>query len=159
MLNKITPEELAKRPSKDEYYLGIADQVLRRSTCLRRKYGAVLVKNDEIVSTGYNGSPRGEKNCCDTGFCERESHGVAKGERYELCVAIHAEDNAITSASRSTAIGSTLYIVGREVASGELANPCPCKMCRRKIKNAGITRVVGIFKDGEIKDIDINSYD
>lgn len=159
MFEKISPEELAKRPTKDEDYLGIADVVLRRSTCLRRKYGAVLVKNDEVIATGYNGSPRGEKNCCDVGFCEREAHGVAKGERYELCVAIHAEDNAITSAGRSRAIGSTLYIVGREVATGEIANPHPCKMCRRKIKNAGITRVVGFFNDGVIRDIDIDSYE
>lgn len=161
MFDKVDTVELEGRPSKDEYYLKIADQVLRRSTCLRRKYGAVLVKNDEIVSTGYNGSPRGEANCCDKRYCEREAQGVAKGERYELCVAIHAEDNAITSASRSTAMGSTLYIVGREVASGELANPCPCKMCRRKIKNAGISRVVGVFKEGDsemIRDINIDSY-
>lgn len=142
------------RPSKDEYYLGIADQVLRRSTCIRRNYGAVLVKNDEIVATGYNGSPRGEANCCDTGYCEREKQGVAKGERYELCCAIHAEDNAITSAGRDKAFGSTLYIVGRENASGEYANPCPCMMCRRKIINAGIKRVVGLF-NGEVKDIEI----
>lgn len=142
------------RPSKDEYYLGIADQVLRRSTCIRRNYGAVLVKNDEIVATGYNGSPRGEANCCDTGYCEREKQGVAKGERYELCCAIHAEDNAITSAGRDKAFGSTLYIVGREHTSGEYANPCPCIMCRRKIVNAGIKRVVGLF-NGEVKDIEV----
>ena len=142
------------RPSKDEYYLGIADQVLRRSTCIRRNYGAVLVKNDEIVATGYNGSPRGEDNCCDTGYCEREKQGVAKGERYELCCAIHAEDNAITSAGRDKAFGSTLYIVGREHNTGAYANPCPCMMCRRKIVNAGIKRVVGLF-DGEVKDIEV----
>lgn len=148
-----------KRISKDEYYLGIAEAVLKRSTCLRRNYGAVLVKNDEIVSTGYNGSPRGEENCCDTGYCEREAQNVPKGERYELCVAIHAEDNAITSAGRDKAIGSTLYIVGREHGKDEYANPCPCMMCRRKIVNAGIKRVVGLFKndDGttEIRDIDV----
>lgn len=142
-----------QRISKDKYYLGIADAVLKRSTCIRRNYGAVLVKNDEIVSTGYNGSPRGEVNCCDTGSCEREKQGVAKGERYELCVAIHAEDNAISSAGRDKALGATLYIVGREAATGEYANPCPCMMCRRKIVNAGIERVVGMF-NGEIKEID-----
>lgn len=144
-----------KRISKDEYYLGIAESVLRRSTCLRRKYGVVLVKNDEIISTGYNGSPRGEKNCCDTGYCEREVCGVAKGERYELCVAIHAEDNAITSAGRDKAFGSTLYIVGKEADNDSYANPCPCKMCRRKIVNAGIKRVVGLV-NGIVEDIDIN---
>lgn len=146
------------RPSKDEYYLKIADAVLRRSTCLRRKYGAVLVKNDEIVSTGYNGSPRGEKNCCDTGKCEREEQGIPKGERYELCCAIHAEDNAITSAGRDKALGATLYIVGRNTMDDSLANPAPCMMCRRKIVNAGIKRVVGLFDINDdiiIKDIDV----
>ena len=142
------------RISKDEYYISIADAVLKRSTCIRRNYGVVLVKNDEIVATGYNGSARGECNCCDTGYCEREKQGVAKGERYELCVALHAEDNAITSAGRDKAFGSTLYIVGRENSSGEYSNPCPCMMCRRKIINAGIKRVVGMF-NGEIKDIPI----
>ena len=145
------------RISKDAYYIGIAEAVLERSTCLRRKYGAVLVKNDEIVSTGYNGSPRGEKNCCDVGYCEREAQGVPKGERYELCVAIHAEDNAITSAGRANALDATLYIVGKNVSDGSYANPSPCMMCRRKIVNAGIKRVVGLFEDGDttvIKDID-----
>lgn len=149
------------RISKDEYYIGIAEAVLKRSTCLRRNYGAVLVKNDEIVATGYNGSPRGEQNCCDTGYCEREKQNVPKGERYELCVAIHAEDNAITSAGRDKANGGTLYIVGMEADGSKHANPCPCMMCRRKIVNAGIKRVVGLFtnEDGttEIKDIDVKA--
>lgn len=144
------------RPSKDEYYINIAKAVLERSTCIRRKYGAVLVKDDEIIATGYNGAPRGETNCCDIGYCEREKQNVPKGERYELCVSIHAEDNAITSASRSKASGSTLYIAGLEVANGEYANPCPCTMCRRKIVNAGVKRVVGIFNDGIIKDINVS---
>ena len=102
------------RISKDEYYLSIADDVLKRSTCLRRNYGVVIVKNDEIIATGYNGAARGEPNCCDTGTCARQALGVSSGERYELCVAIHAEDNAITSAGRSRCQGATLYIVGRE---------------------------------------------
>ena len=147
------------RPNKDQYYLKIAEAVLERSTCLRRKYGSVLVKNDEIVSTGYNGAPRGERNCCDLGYCERESKGVPKGERYELCCAIHSEDNAITSAGREKANGATLYIVGKEVATGKYANPSPCMMCRRKIVNAGIKRVVGLFTDemGEfVRDINVN---
>ena len=144
------------RPSKDEYYLGIADAVLRRSTCLRRKYGAVLVKGDEIVSTGYNGSPRGEDNCCDCGYCEREAQNIPKGERYELCKAIHAEDNAISSAGRHRACGATLYIVGRNVMDGSLASPAPCMMCRRKIVNEGITRVVGLV-NGKPTDIDVSN--
>lgn len=140
------------RISKDEYYLGIAEAVLRRSTCIRRNYGVVLVKNDEIIATGYNGSPRGEENCCDCNKCKREEMGIAKGERYELCVAIHAEDNAITSAGRERAYGSTLYIVGKE-QNGKYANPAPCMMCRRKIVNAGISRVVGCI-DGKPEELD-----
>ena len=145
------------RLSKDEYYLVIAEAVLKRSTCLRRNYGAVLVKDDEIVATGYNGSVRGEANCCDTGVCEREALNIPKGERYELCCAIHAEDNAITSAGRHKACGATLYIVGKNTADGSYANPAPCMMCRRKIVNAGVTRVVGLV-DGKPKDIDVRSY-
>ena len=147
------------RISKDEYYIGIADAVLKRSTCLRRHYGAVLVKNDEIVATGYNGAPRGEMNCCDREYCEREAQGVAKGERYELCVAIHAEDNAITSAGRDKANGGTLYIVGRNSSDNTYASPCPCMMCRRKIVNAGIKRVVGLFNNNgvtSIREIDVS---
>ncbi len=146
-----------KRITKDEYYLGIAEAVLKRSTCIRRNYGAVIVKNDEIVATGYNGAPRGEQNCIDLNYCERERQGVPKGERYELCVAIHAEDNAITSAGRDKANGATLYIVGKEHGSAKYANPCPCMMCRRKIVNAGIARVVGLFeRNGELQVEDIN---
>ena len=150
------------RPSKDEYYLGIAEAVLKRSTCLRRNYGAVLVKDDVIVGTGYNGSPRGEANCCDLNYCDREAQNIPKGERYELCVAIHAEDNAIMNAGRDKANGATLYIVGLEHQAGgkagsdsdkKYANPCPCMMCRRKIVNAGVKRVVGLV-DGVPKDIE-----
>ena len=145
---------MCKRISKDEYYLGIAEAVLARSTCLRRKYGAVIVNNDEIVSTGYNGAPRGEQNCIDCGYCERERLNVPKGERYELCVAVHAEQNAVISASRKDTVGATIYIVGKEVATGDYANPAPCMICRRMIKNAGIVRCVGIV-DGVPKDIEI----
>lgn len=136
------------RVSKDMYYLNIADAVLARSTCLRRKYGAVIVKDDEIVSTGYNGSPRGEENCIDTGNCVRETLNVPKGQRYELCVAIHAEQNAIISAARSEMQGATIYIVGREAKTGDYADTTPCLICRRMIKNAGIKRCVGM-KDGK----------
>lgn len=142
------------RISKDEYYLAIAEVVLKRSTCLRRNYGVVIVKDDEIISTGYNGAARGEPNCSDTGSCIRESMGVPSGERYELCVAIHAEDNAITSAGRSRCQGATLYIAGRNVADGSYANPQPCKMCRRKIINAGISKVIGLV-DGKPKEIEL----
>lgn len=145
---------MAKRMSKDVYYLGIAEAVLQRSTCLRRKYGAIIVKDDEIIATGYNGAPRGEENCSDCGFCYRESLGIPKGERYELCKSVHAEQNAIISAARRDMIGATIYIVGREVATGEYANPAPCIICRRMIVNAGIVRCVGMV-DGEAADIEL----
>jgi dCMP deaminase len=128
------------RPNKDVYYLGIAQAVSKRSTCLRRQYGAVIVKDDEIVSTGYNGSPRGDVNCCDSGSCWRESHNIPHGEQYEKCVAVHAEQNAIISASRRELLGATLYLVGME--NGKLIEAKPCEICARMIKNAGISRVV-----------------
>ena len=131
------------RIKKDDYYLNIAESVIQRSTCLRRQYGAIIVNNDEVVSTGYNGAPRGERNCCDCGFCQREALGIPKGERYERCVAVHAEQNAIISAARKDMIGGTIYIVGLECSDGSYANPAPCKICRRFIKNAGIIRCVG----------------
>lgn len=143
------------RPSKDEYYLKIAEAVLERSTCLRRKYGAVLVKDDQIIATGYNGSPRGEVNCCDSGICKREEYNIPKGERYELCCAIHAEDNCISSAGRQKAIGATLYIVGKNTSDGSYANPQPCLMCRRKIVNASVARVVGLL-NGEVTELDVS---
>lgn len=143
------------RVSKDGYYLRIAESTLERSTCLRRKYGAVIVNNDEIISTGYNGAPRGEANCIDTGVCERERLGIPKGERYELCVAVHAEQNAIISAARKDMVDSTIYIVGKEVETGEYANPAPCLICRRMLVNAGIKRCVGLI-DGEIKEISLS---
>ena len=132
-----------KRIDKENYYLDIAETVLERATCLRRIYGAIIVKNDEIISTDYNGAPRGRKNCVDMGFCTREAMQVPRGERYELCRSVHAEMNAIISAARRDTLGSTLYLVGREYRSGELLHQATsCSMCRRLIINAGISRVV-----------------
>ena len=145
-----------ERISKDRYYLSIAEMAAQRSTCLRRRYGAIIVNNDEIVSSGYNGAPRGEMNCCDCGSCEREAKGVPKGERYELCVAVHAEQNAIISASRREMDGGTIYIVGIDAKDGSYANPAPCLICRRLIVNAGITRCVGLV-NGEVRDIPLHS--
>ncbi len=132
-----------KRIDKENYYLDIAETVLERSTCLRRCYGAIIVKNDEIVSTGYNGAPRGRKNCMDLGYCAREAMNVPSGQRYELCRSVHAEMNAIISAARRDTLGSTLYLAGREAKSGELLHDATsCSMCRRMIINAGLERVV-----------------
>ena len=135
------------RIDKQNYYLSIAEAVAKRSTCLRRKYGAIIVNNDEIVSSGYNGAPRGEKNCSDCGYCRREQLNVPKGERYELCRSVHAEQNAIISAARREMIGGTIYIVGLE-KDGTYANPAPCTICRRLIVNAGIAYCIGLYHDG-----------
>lgn len=132
-----------KRTSKENYYLDIADAVLQRSTCLRRMYGAIIVRNDEIISTGYNGAPRGRINCTDAGRCARVEMKIPSGERYELCRSVHAEANAIISASRRDMIGSTLYLVGRDAQTHELlTNATSCSMCRRQVINAGIERVI-----------------
>ena len=138
------------RIPKQEYYLTIARTVALRSTCIRRQYGAIIVKNDEIIATGYNGAPRGEINCVTCGYCEREARGVPKGERYELCVSVHAEGNAIISAARRDMIGSTIYIVGLE-ADGSCADPNPCMMCRRLIVNAGIRKAIGLTDGGPVE--------
>ena len=131
------------RTNKQNYYLDIADAVLERSTCLRRKYGAIIVRSDEILSTGYNGAPRGRKNCSDLGGCMREKLGIPSGERYELCRSVHAEANAIISAARRDMIGATLYLVGRDARTNELLSTAmSCAMCKRQIINAGIERVV-----------------
>ena len=132
-----------KRTDKINYYLDIAASVLERSTCLRRKYGAIIVRNDEIISTGYIGAPRGRCNCSDLGRCTREELRIPSGERYELCRSVHAEANAIISASRRDMLGGTLYLVGRDAQTGEyLTTTTPCSMCRRLIINSGIETVV-----------------
>ncbi len=132
-----------QRRDKINYYLDIAETVAARGTCLRRNFGAIIVKNDQIVATGYTGAPRGRRNCCDMGYCAREKMNIPRGERYELCRSVHAEANAIISASRSDMIDSTLYLVGKEVSTGEyVKNTSSCAMCKRTIINAGIATVV-----------------
>ena len=131
------------RVDKNNYYLDIAETVTERGTCLRRNFGAIIVKNDEIVATGYTGAPRGRKNCSDLGFCMREKLNIPRGERYELCRSVHAEANCIISASRRDTIGATLYLVGKDVKTKELVeNANSCSMCKRMIINAGIEKVV-----------------
>ena len=131
------------RQDKINYYLDIAETVSKRCTCMRRHYGAVIVKNDEIVSTGYVGAPRGRKNCIDIGECVRSKLNIPRGERYELCRSVHAEANAIISASREKMIDSTLYMTGTECETGKyISNSNSCSMCKRLIINAGIKTVV-----------------
>ena len=131
------------RVSKTNYYLDIAGTVLERSTCLKHKYGAIIVKNDSIVSTGYNGAPRGRKNCSDTGVCVCGDCGCGGEERYDLCRSVHAEANCIISATREQMLDSTLYLCGIDAASGEIIkDACSCQMCKRLIINAGISKVI-----------------
>lgn len=131
------------RRSKENYYLDIADAAQERSTCLRRRFGAIIVRDDEIVATGYNGAPRGRRNCSDLQYCARRELNVPAGQRYELCRSVHAEANAIISAARRDMLGATLYLVGRDAATDEYyPETTPCAMCRRLIINAGIAKVV-----------------
>ena len=118
-------------------------QKLLRGTCLRRNFGAVIVKNDTIISTGYVGAPRGRANCNELHYCTREKLQVPRGERYELCRSVHAEQNAIINASRSEMLGATLYLVGLENRTGGYVEAAaPCSLCKRMIINAGIERVI-----------------
>ena len=140
---------IKNRISKDRYYLDIALAVSKRSTCLKRHYGCVIVNNDEIIATGYNGAPRGVGNCCDKGFCSRLDKPHNSGD-YSDCFSVHAEQNAMLSASRKEMIGSTLYLSGEELIDGEYIriNECmPCPICHRMIMNSGISRVIGKYKE------------
>ena len=144
------------RIDKANYYLDIAATVLERSTCLRRCYGAIIVNNDEIISSGYNGAPRGRRNCGDLGFCTREELNIPSGERYELCRSVHAEANAIISASRRDMVGATLYMACRDPRTGALIpGSTSCSMCRRQIINAGIRQVVIRDTDTEYRVVDV----
>ena len=146
-----------KRIDKNNYYLDIATSALERSTCLRRKWGAVIVKDDEIISTGYNGAPWGRKNCTDLGKCIREELEIPRGERYELCRSVHAEQNAIISAPRSSMIGSTLYLVGIDAKTGNyVENSMSCSMCKRFIINSGIKKIVIRDTKTKYREIDVN---
>jgi Deoxycytidylate deaminase len=131
------------RREKENYYLDIAETVLERGTCIRRNFGAIIVKNDQIVSTGYTGAPRGRKNCVDMNICIREKLSIPRGERYELCRSVHAESNCIIHAARNDMIGATLYLVGKDAKTGEIVKEAnACSMCKRLIINAGIKKIV-----------------
>lgn len=147
------------RRDKINYYLDIAETVLERGTCLRRNFGAIIVNNDQIISTGYVGAPRGRKNCVDLGVCVRETLKVPRGERYELCRSVHAEQNAIIHADRENMIGSTLYLVGKDAKTGEyVENASACSMCKRMIINAGIQNVI-IRNNKEVYTVvDVNDW-
>ena len=148
-----------ERIDKTNYYHDIAQTVLERSTCRRRHCGAIIVRNDEIIATGYNGAPRGRINCDELGYCVRVQLAIPSGERYELCRSVHAEANAIISASRRECIGATLYLCGRDAASGELLrDTTSCSMCRRNIINAGIAQVIIRNTPTEFTVVDVEDW-
>ena len=147
------------RRSKENYYLDIAEAALERSTCLRRQFGAIIVRDDEIVATGYNGAPRGRHNCSDLGRCTRRELNIPAGERYELCRSVHAEANAIISAARRDMVGGTLYLVGRNAQTGELLHDATsCAMCRRMVINAGLSKVVIRTTASEFSVVDVQDW-
>lgn len=148
-----------ERRDKTNYYLDLAEVVSQRGTCIRRLYGAVIVKNDEVISTGYVGAPRGRKNCSDLGTCIREKMSVPRGERYELCRSVHAEANAIISTEREKMIGSTIYLVGFNLPTMEyVENGSSCSMCKRLIINAGIEKVVVRDSKSEYRIIQVQEW-
>lgn len=141
-------KKISKRPGWDEYFIDIARAVSARATCLRRRYGAVITKNNVIVSTGYNGAPAGMKDCLEAGKCTRKELQIPHGERYELCHSVHAEANAIIRASCDELGGATIYISGADDNIRECHSE-PCMMCKRMILNSRIARVV--YSDGNGK--------
>ena len=146
-----------ERRDKINYYLDLAEMVSQRSTCLRRRYGAVIVNNDEVVSTGYNGAPRGRKNCTEVGWFIREKLKIPRGERYEICRSVHAEANAIISAARDRMLGASLYLTGVDAQTGEyVANSSSCSMCKRQVINAGITKVYVRDDKDNYRVVDVN---
>lgn len=141
---------MSKRPSWDQYFLNIALAVAARSTCLRRRYGAVIVLDNVIISTGYNGAQRAAPNCIDRGVCKRQELNVPPGERYELCEAVHAEMNAVINAPPAQMKNATIYIRGFHVETETPAVSKPCLLCSRIIKNSQIARVVTTDEQGNI---------
>lgn len=148
-----------ERIDKHNYYLDVAETIIKRATCIRRNRGAVIVKNDEIVSTGYSGAPRGRANCSELGYCARNIMNFKSGEHYELCRSVHAEQNAVISAGRKNTLGATLYLVGKEYESGKLLdNDDCCIMCKRVIINAGIEKVVIRINKTDYKVVNVQDW-
>ena len=147
------------RRDKHNYYLDIAETVLERGTCLRRNYGSIIVKDDEIIATGYTGAPRGRKNCCDIGTCKREELNIPRGTQYEKCRSVHAELNCCLSCSRRDMIGSTLYLAGKDMKTGELVKDADsCSMCKRAIINSGIEKVIIRDTQDEYRVINVRKW-
>jgi len=140
------------RPSKDEYYMGIAKEVSKRATCFRLKGGSIIVKDDQIIATGYIGAPRKTKDCLDRGYCLRDKLAIPHGKQYEICRSVHTEMNAIINAARagSALLGGTMYIYA-ENGKGERVDSFPCYICKKMIINAGLEKVITATKEGLMK--------
>jgi len=143
MVKAKAPKKL-KRISKEEYYLGIAKGVAKRSTCFRRSIGAIIVRDDQIISTGYVGAPRKTKDSLEHGFCLRDKLRIPHGQRYELCRSVHAEQNAIINAARAgvSLLGGDMFIYGVSAETGGRINAFPCFICKKMIINSGLNRVI-----------------
>lgn len=148
-----------ERRDKHNYYLDIAETILKRGTCLRRNYGSIIVKNDEVIATGYAGAPRQRANCTDIGYCMRDKLNIQRGQMYEKCRSVHSEVNAIISAERKDMIGATLYLVGIEKKTGKyIENANSCAMCKRVIINAGIENVIIRDTEDEYRIIKVQDW-
>lgn len=152
--------ESVDRPSKKEYYLRIAEEVARRSTCYRVNIGAIIVRDDQIIATGYVGAPRKTRDCRQHGFCLRNNLEVPHGHRYELCRSVHSEQNAIINAARAgvSLFGGDMYIYAQSIEDGRLIDGVPCFICKKMIVNAGINRVISSMSDGTVKAFDVAEW-
>lgn len=159
MYSLVLLEDVMSRVSKHNYYLDIAETVAERCTCMRKKFGAIIVKDDVIVSTGYNGAPRGRQNCSDLNCCMRDKLNIPRGERYELCRSVHAEANAIIAASRERMLGATIYMACIDSKTGELVSGTnSCMMCKRLVINAGISQLIVRDTRDDYRVIDVQSW-
>lgn len=147
------------RPTKDEYYLNIAREIARRATCLRGKIGAVIVKNDVIIATGYVGAPRKTKDCLERGECLRDKLNIPHGQNYELCRSVHAEQNCLLNAARAgvSLLGGNMYMWGED-REGRPINGLPCFICKKMIINAGLKRFIGNTNDGSYKIFEVQDW-
>lgn len=151
---------MEKRISKDRYYLNIAKEVAKRSTCFRRTIGAIILRDDQIISTGYVGAPRKTKDSFQHGFCLRDKLNIPHGQRYELCRSVHAEQNAIINAARAgvSVLGGDMYIYGEDFKTKKPINAFPCFICKKMIINCGLKRVICSTKEGELKIFNIEDW-
>ena len=148
------------RPSKDQYYLDIAKAVSKRGTCIKIEMGAVIIRDDQIISTGYCGAPRGTKSSQEHGFCLRRELGIPSGHRYEICRSVHAEQNAIVNAARagSSLLGGDMYIYGKRHGMEEALDAFPCFICKKMLINCGLKRVICSLKDGGYKVFNVDEW-